>query len=277
MPCKGWSTVQVPDGWLQVIRGLRPQSVKWPAQAKVRDSQVVQKPSRQPPRQERSPLQPPPLRQPSRAPEAVVNDAIGEIKSLEAAIDLLRPASVHAKPLLTALKAAQERSKVGPIQERLDSCRQIIERAKKRVLRADEVIARAVEQKAIFEAEVVQAEQRLALLQAEAVATTPPVTPEPDQVKELQTQIDVLVRQRDALKFASGRQVGGGEGSAMWMGSGPPCVENFPPMPTFDLQDLERCMCDRNCDLRNAMEFGDSSLISKMGGLVGKGLRSSRF
>ena len=65
----------------------------------------------------------------------------GEIKSLEAATDLLGPASVHAKPLLT------ERSKVGPIQERLDSCRQFIERAKKRVLRA----ARAVEQIAIFE------------------------------------------------------------------------------------------------------------------------------
>ena len=144
---------------------------------------------------------------------------------------------------------------MGPIQERLDSCRQFIERAKKRVIRAEEVIARAVEQNAIFEAEVAQAEERLALLQAEAVATTP-VIPEPDQVKELQTQINVLVRERDALKSASGRQVRGGEGSASWMGSGPPCVENLPPMPTSDLQDLERWMCDRNCDLRNAMEFG---------------------
>ena len=221
------------------------------------------------PRQERSPFQPPPLRRPSRAPEVVVNDAIGEIKSLEGAIDLLGPASVHAKPLLTALKAAQERSKVGPIQERLDSCRQFIDRAKKRVLRADEVIARAVEQKAIFEAEVAQAEQRLVLLQAEAAATIPAVFPEAAEVKELQTQIDLLVRERDALKSAPGRQVGGGEGSATWMGSGPPCVENIPPMPTFDLQDLERWMCDRNCDLRNAMEFGDSSLISKIGGLGG--------
>ena len=142
----------------------------------------------------------------------------------------------------------------------------------KRVLRADEVIARAVEQKAIFEAEVAQAEQRLVLLQAEAAATTPAVVPERGQVKELQTQIDLLVRERDALKSAAGRQVGGGEGSATWMGSGPPRVENIPPMPTFDLQDLERSICDRrNCDLRNATEFGDSSLISKIGGLVGHG------
>ena len=165
-----------------------------------------------------------------------MNDAIGEIKSLKAAIDLLGPSSVHAKPLLIALKAAQQRSKVGPIQERLDSCRQFIERAKKRVLRADEVIARAVEQKAIFEAEVAQAEQRLVMLEAEAVATTPAVVPEPAQVKELQTQIDLLVRERDALKSATGRQVGGGELSAPWMGNGPPCVEKLPPMPTVNLQ-----------------------------------------
>ena len=128
---------------------------------------------------------------------------------------------------------------MGPIQERLDSCRQFIDRAKKRVLRADEVIARAV--KAIFEAEVAQAEQRLVVLQAKAVATTPAVVPEPAQVKELQTQIDLLVRERDALKSATGKQVGGGEGSATWMGNGPPCAVN--------LQDLQRWMCDRKCDL----------------------------
>ena len=121
---------------------------------------------------------------------------------------------MHAKPLLSALKATQERSKVGPIQERLDSCRQL-HRAK-RVLRADEIIASTVEQKPIFEAEVDQAEQRLFLLQANAAATTPAVVvPEPAQVKELQTQIDLLVRERDTLKSTSARQVGGGEVSAM--------------------------------------------------------------
>ena len=30
MPRKGWSTVQVPDGWLKVIRGPRPPATKWP-------------------------------------------------------------------------------------------------------------------------------------------------------------------------------------------------------------------------------------------------------
>ena len=53
------------------------------------------------------------------------------------------------------------------------------------------------------------------------------VVPEPAQVKELQTQIDHLVRERDAFVSTPARQVGGGEGSATWMGSGPPCVETF--------------------------------------------------
>ena len=30
MPRKGWSTLEVPDGWLQVIRGPRPPAVQWP-------------------------------------------------------------------------------------------------------------------------------------------------------------------------------------------------------------------------------------------------------
>ena len=27
---KGWSTLEVPDGWLKIVRGVRPPSEKWP-------------------------------------------------------------------------------------------------------------------------------------------------------------------------------------------------------------------------------------------------------
>ena len=187
-----------------------------------------------------------------------MNDAIGEIKSLEAAIELLGPASVHAKPLLTALKAAQERSNVGPISERLE----FIERAKKRVLRADEVIARVVEQEAIVEAEVCPGRSW-----CNHPCSSGSRARSGQGVADTDRSSDAGATHRSLHQ--PGR-FGGGEGSATWMGSGPPCVENIPPMPTFDLQDLERWMCYRNCDLRNAMELGDSSLISKIGGLVGQ-------
>ena len=41
VPRKGWSTDQVPDGWLQLVRGPRPQSTKWP----VRDRQFSKPPA----------------------------------------------------------------------------------------------------------------------------------------------------------------------------------------------------------------------------------------
>ena len=43
MPRKGWSTMEVPSGWLQVIRGPRPRSVQWPrASAPPRQSNESQ-------------------------------------------------------------------------------------------------------------------------------------------------------------------------------------------------------------------------------------------
>ena len=42
-------------------------------------------------------------------------------------------------------------------------------------------------------------------------------------------------------------------------------------MPTTSVQELEGWISDRNCDLRNALEFGDPSLMTKIGLLVGQG------
>ena len=74
----------------------------------------------------------------------------------------------------------------------MDSCKLFLERAKKRVQRAQEVIDRACEQKILYEAEVVEGEERLAKLVVEAanIQSPPVVTP---QVSELQARIDALV------------------------------------------------------------------------------------
>ena len=32
MPRRGWSQLEVPSGWIQVLRGPRPKSVQWPSQ-----------------------------------------------------------------------------------------------------------------------------------------------------------------------------------------------------------------------------------------------------
>ena len=73
---------------------------------------------------------------------------------------------------------------------------------------------------------------------------------------KLQQQIDALVRERDAL-WANPQQEG------KWTGLGPLSAENIPVVPT-DIQELHGWLSDRNCELRNAMEFGDAELVAKI-------------
>ena len=84
MPRKGWRTVQVPDGWLQELRGPRPPSVKW--SKAVPQSKSAASPSHSRP----GPVGgPPPLRHTSKPPEQVAADVVGEIERLKAAIPAL--------------------------------------------------------------------------------------------------------------------------------------------------------------------------------------------
>ena len=155
-----------------------------------------------------------------------------------------------SKPLQEALRAAQVRASVPPIQERVDSCKLFLERARKRVHRAQEVIDRAHEQKAVYETEVAEGEARLAKLMAEAAfAQTPPVV----------------------LPQVSAPTIIPNDAQGTWMGGGPHRFEDIPSMPTSNVQDLAGWMSQRNCELRNAIEFGDPVLVVKIGGLVGQG------
>ena len=89
----------------------------------------------------------PPLQLPSRSPETVAVEAVAEVKQLQAAIGVLGENSVHAKALHEALRVAQNKAKLPPIQEQ--TCKTFLERARKRVLRAQVVIDRAIEHKAV--------------------------------------------------------------------------------------------------------------------------------
>ena len=121
------------------------------------------------------------------------------------------------------------------------------------------MIDKATAQKKIHEEEVAEGERRLAHLQAEKLVEVLP------QVSALQSQIDALIGERDA-----GRSELKSQRRDKWMGEGPPCIETIPPMPT-DLQDLEGWLSDRNCDLRNAIEFGNAGLVGQIGILIGQG------
>ena len=109
-----------------------------------------------------------------------------------AALEESNPLCAHA------LRVVRAKSKVLPVNERIEACKGFIEKAKRRFTRTEAVISRAHEQKSIFEAEVLDGEARLLQLQAE-VDARPKLGPSPS-VAELQRRIDQLVQERDVLK-----------------------------------------------------------------------------
>ena len=94
--CKpGWSQVEVPNGWVQLIRGPRPKSVQWPRAKEGKPKQVV------PQRQLRTPTAS------SRSPEEVAEQARKRVGQLQVAMHALDPTDPARPALEEALKKAR--------------------------------------------------------------------------------------------------------------------------------------------------------------------------
>ena len=170
----------------------------------------------------------PPLREASRPPEAVAEDAVVEVQRLEAAIAVLGESNPHARPLKDALQATKSRSRVPPVAERIEVCKTFLERAKRRVVRAEEIIKRAVEQKDVHVAEVEDAERRLLQKRGSPHARV-------SEVGELKRQIDELVQERDQLRQTVCKGVPK-QLQGEWFSDGATELAKVLPMPS-DLQD----------------------------------------
>ena len=102
MPRKGWSSMQVPDGWLQVIRGPRPKSVQWPVQSRLPTS--AQSPGTPPPQFPRGRW---------RSGDPQNRREQNSITAIERALTALGPEDVSVKDGLEAvLRRAKDKAKV---------------------------------------------------------------------------------------------------------------------------------------------------------------------
>ena len=227
-----------------------------------RSQSAVSRGSPQLPRVERDNVLP--LRSGSRPPEAVAAEASVEVECLLGAIAALGESNPHSTPLKEAIRVARAKSKVLPVTERIEACKSFIERARKRLVRTEAVIAKAQEQKAIFESELRDGEARLAQLQSLSEAQRE--QPAGPSVVELQRRIDQLVQECDALKANPTRK----ELPGVWTDGVPPILQEVPPIPG-DRQDLEAWLCCRNCELRNDLEFADAATMARVGALVAQG------
>ena len=192
---------------------------------------------------------------------------MAEVQRLEAAIAALGETNPHARPLKDALQAAKSRSKVPPVADRIEACKTFIERAKRRVVRAEEIMKRAIEQKDVHVAEVEDTERRLLQLQGEAAAA--PRCISVSEVGDLKRQIDELVKERDQLRKTVCKGVPK-QLQGEWHSDGVTDLAHVPPMPS-ELWALEVWLANRSCELRNALEFGDAASIAKLGTLLSQG------
>ena len=138
MPRRGW---QQSDRWVRVLRGPRLPSEKWPVAHRPSSVGRWRSGQSKPTPQKFAGVVPQEFK-PS-TPEVAVSEAVGEVKKLEAAIAALGPGSVHAKGLHEALRIARARSKLPPVAERVESCKKFLDRARQRVVRAQDVIDKA--------------------------------------------------------------------------------------------------------------------------------------
>ena len=145
-----------------MLRSPRPPSERWP---------VVHRPSSMGRgRSGHSKLTPPQVVsarsvpqefEPSHTPEVAVSETVGEVKKLAAAIAALGENSVHAKGLQVVLQIARARSTLPPVAVRVESCKKFLDRARQRVVRAQDVIDKATAQKKLHEEEVAGSEDSL--------------------------------------------------------------------------------------------------------------------
>ena len=241
---------------MQIVRCPRPKSDKWPKVGQQAERPGNSKRSQSAAggkiKQQQKPVWDVPLLQSaSRPPDRVSAEVTEEVQRLEAALSALGEGNPHAKPFVKALRVARAKAKVLLLDEQIIACKNFVERARKRVNRVEAVISRALEQKVVFETQVQESEARL----QQAASVT-----------ELQRRIDDLTRERDSLRAATPRVLPG-----VWMADGPPVVESIPPIPMSSEQDIEGWLSNRNCELRNALECGDSATVARVGALVVQG------
>ena len=245
---RGWSKAPVLDGWVQIIRGPRPKSEQWPKagpQSKATPKRSQSAVSRGSPQLARVRDNVLPHRSGSRPPEAAF---VGSHRSVGRKQSTFDP--VEGSPSCCTCQVQ------GPPSERENRGVQELYREHGTLCSDGSRDCQSPRQKAIFESELRDGEARLAQLQFLSEAQQE--QPAGPSVVELQRRIDQLVQECDALKANPTRK----ELPGVWTDGVPPILQEVIAIPG-DRQDLEAWLSWRNCELRNALEFGDAATVAR--------------
>ena len=193
---RGWTNVEVPDGWLQVNRGPRPRSEKWPLQTGPRSAAPPSKPVPRQPRAVHHTQQPkhqPVLRtsglRPFTDPATKVSDAKERVIKLEralAAMEGIDGSEVDA--IREALERAKKAAQSPPVETQIRDCEQFLVRARAHLEAIDA-------QRATVVASIEEGSKRLESLKVVQQKQPPQVPDTSSEVQRLQALVAQLQSQ----------------------------------------------------------------------------------
>ena len=166
------------------------------------------------------------------------------VTKLTAALSWVGDASgAEAQVLQSVLDKAKNLLVESLDAQQFNERRQFLERAKKRWDEPKEEVVAAQQRE-------VQFQQGLSVLMASVGARCPAVSVSGDTSGRI-SDLEIPVRQ---LRRECG---------SLWVANSAVVVDNVPPLPAH-AQDVEEWIRGRNCELRNALEFGDATLVSQI-------------
>ena len=188
MPRRRW--LPAPDEWVQIIRGPRPPSMKWPSATVTRQSSNTVKKQgdvggAQRPEARGRWRQPPARVSPEVSQEAAQKRAAQLEGALKAFGDTTGP---EVTMIQESLKSAKRAVHVPPLTVQVSQCEQFIARAQKRLVAHDE-------ERILLVKQLEDGQQRLHSFREQVSQSAAPVHPPPDwgaQVASLQQMVNAL-------------------------------------------------------------------------------------
>ena len=238
--------MDVPSGWLQVIRGPRPRSVQWPrASAPSRQS-----PGNQPrPQPNQSPVAKTSGTRPFGDPQLRVTAAQERVAKLEAVLAALHGVDgPEVESLRAALKRAKE-VKVQPVDVQIKECEGFVSRARAHLTELDA-------KRTTVSTNIRDAEQRLeALKQMQQFSPPPPV----DAEAELRQLRETVAQMKGQLEVAKPAMVEGQASKRICR------REDYVPNCTEELQEW---IAGRQADLNEAMLVGRPDEVARISNIM---------
>ena len=275
MPRRGWQQLDVPSGWVRVLRGPRPKSEQWPARerkegghASTRTGGVARSPvpSAQPDFVEdasSSATEPCARGRRSRSHRGgsqVASRSVGPRRGK-------RPFEAFVE---SSGRCSIEIPKFAPVDKRIESCKGFLERARKRAGRSGGSHCEGYDREGRVSAGNCRKRTPFGAVGSTSCKCIPTPVDAPDRCLSGKScrRGSTFCRRSGMHLLAAPTPV---LPRPVWMGDGPPSLDNIPPLPSANVQDVEHWLNCRNCEMRNALEYGDPGIVARCGSLVAQG------